>query len=88
MRRERVLIIAFVSMSVTPGDDERIVKELVKDKIVQEAWLTTGEYDVLLIIKGADTEEINQYVNERIRGTEGVVRAVVTFGIQSIARGD
>jgi DNA-binding Lrp family transcriptional regulator len=71
-------------MSVTPGEDERIVKELVKDRIIQEAWLTTGEYDVLLVMKGNDTEEINHYVNDKIRGMEGVVRAVVTFGIQSI----
>ncbi|MFW9883029.1 MAG: Lrp/AsnC ligand binding domain-containing protein [Candidatus Thorarchaeota archaeon] len=75
-------------MSVTPGEDERIVKELVKDRIVQEAWLTTGEYDVLLVIKGEDTEEINHYVNERLRGTEGVIRTVVTFGIQSITQGN
>ncbi|MFW9804322.1 MAG: Lrp/AsnC ligand binding domain-containing protein [Candidatus Thorarchaeota archaeon] len=75
-------------MSVTPGEDERIVKELVKDRIVQEAWLTTGEYDALLVIKGEDTEEINHYVNERLRGTEGVIRTVVTFGIQSITQGN
>ena len=75
-------------MSVTPGEDERIVKELVKDRIIQEAWLTTGEYDVLLIIRAEDTEEINHYVNERVRGTDGVVRSVVTFGIQSITHSD
>jgi DNA-binding Lrp family transcriptional regulator len=75
-------------MSVTPGEDERIVKELVKDRIIQEAWLTTGEYDVLLVIRAEDTEEINHYVNERVRGTEGVVRTVVTFGIQSITHSD
>ncbi|MFX0053733.1 MAG: Lrp/AsnC ligand binding domain-containing protein [Promethearchaeota archaeon] len=75
-------------MSVSPGEDERIVRELVKDRIIEEAWLTTGEYDVLLVIRGEDTEEINHYVNERIRGTEGVIRTVVTFGIQSITHGD
>jgi DNA-binding Lrp family transcriptional regulator len=75
-------------MSVTPGEDERIVKELVKDRIIQEAWLTTGEYDVLLVIRAEDTEEINHYVNERIRGIEGVVRTVVTFGIESITHSD
>ncbi|MFW9913852.1 MAG: Lrp/AsnC ligand binding domain-containing protein [Candidatus Thorarchaeota archaeon] len=75
-------------MSVTPGEDERIVKELVKDRIIQEAWLTTGEYDVLLVLRAEDTEEINHYVNERVRGTEGVVRTVVTFGIQSITHSD
>ncbi|MHA2064580.1 MAG: Lrp/AsnC ligand binding domain-containing protein [Candidatus Thorarchaeota archaeon] len=71
-------------MSVTPGEDEKIVKELLRDKIIHEAWLTTGEFDVFLVMKGEDTEEINRYVNDRIRGIEGVVRAVVTFGIQSI----
>ncbi|MHA2140207.1 MAG: Lrp/AsnC ligand binding domain-containing protein [Candidatus Thorarchaeota archaeon] len=71
-------------MSVTPGEDEKIVKELIRDKIIQEAWLTTGEFDVFLVMKGEDTEEINHYVNDRVRGTEGVIRAVVTFGIQSI----
>ncbi|MFX1260760.1 MAG: Lrp/AsnC ligand binding domain-containing protein [Promethearchaeota archaeon] len=75
-------------MSVTPGEDESIVKELVKDRIIQEAWLTTGEYDVLLIIRAEDTEEINHYVNERVRGIDGVVRIVVTFGIQSITHSD
>jgi len=75
-------------MSVTPGEDERIVKELVKDRIIQEAWLTTGEYDILLVIKGEDTEEINHYVNEKIRRMEGVIRTVVTFGIQSIMHDD
>jgi len=78
------MITAFVSISVTPGDDERIVKDLLRDKIIQEAWLTIGEFDVLLVMTGKDTEEINQYVNDRIRGIEGVIRVVVAFGIQSI----
>ncbi|MFW9966166.1 MAG: Lrp/AsnC ligand binding domain-containing protein [Candidatus Thorarchaeota archaeon] len=71
-------------MSVTPGDDEKIVRELLRDKTIKEAWLTMGEFDVLLVMTGKDTEEINQYVNDRIRGIEGVIRVVVTFGIQSI----
>lgn len=78
------MITAFVSMSVTPGSDEEIVKDFVKYDIVDEAWLTTGEFDVLLIVKSEDTETINEFVNSEVRGTEGVLRTVVTFGIQSL----
>ncbi|TFF92292.1 Lrp/AsnC family transcriptional regulator [Candidatus Thorarchaeota archaeon] len=78
------MITAFVSMSVTPGSDEEIVKELVKHESVDEAWLTTGEFDVLLIMKGEDTETINEFVNTNVRGIEGVLRTVVTFGIESV----
>ncbi|TFG10548.1 Lrp/AsnC family transcriptional regulator [Candidatus Thorarchaeota archaeon] len=79
-----IIITAFVSMSVTPGSDEDLVKDFVKYDIVEEAWLTTGEFDVLLIMKAESTEDINEFVNHEIRGIEGVVRAVVTFGIQSL----
>lgn len=83
-RRTNALIVAFVSLSVAPGADEEIVRDLVRDSIVEEAWLTTGEFDVLLVLKAKDTEEINKYVNDDIRSIEGVIRAVVTFGLQSI----
>ncbi len=83
-RRTNALIVAFVSLSVAPGTDEEIVRDLVRDSIVEEAWLTTGEFDVLLVLKAKDTEEINQYVNDHVRSIEGVIRAVVTFGLQSI----
>jgi DNA-binding Lrp family transcriptional regulator len=78
------VITAFVSISVTPGEDERIVRVLIKNPIVHEAWLTIGEFDVLLILKAKDSEEVNRFVNEEVRSIEGVNRAVVTFAIQSI----
>ncbi|MHA2378696.1 MAG: Lrp/AsnC family transcriptional regulator [Candidatus Thorarchaeota archaeon] len=78
------MITAFVSISVTPGEDERIVRVLIKNPIVHEAWLTIGEFDVLLILKAKDSEEVNRFVNEEVRSIEGVNRAVVTFAIQSI----
>ncbi len=78
------MITAFVSMSVTPGSDEDIVRELADDEMVVEAWLTTGEYDILLVLKGEDSSEINDYVNSRIREVEGVIRTTVTFAIEPI----
>ena len=78
------MVIAFCSMSVAPGSDEEIVSDFAKSTMVKEAWLTTGEFDILLILEGPDTESINTFVNNDIRGMEGVIRAVVTFAIQSI----
>lgn len=78
------MITAFVSMSVTPGSDEELITEFARDDIVSEAWLTTGEYDVLLILKADDQEEVNSYVNNSVRNMEDVIRVVVTFGIESI----
>lgn len=82
------MITAFVSMSVTPGSDEELITELARDNIVSEAWLTTGEYDVLLILKAEDQEEVNIYVNNSVRNIEDVIRVVVAFGIESITDTD
>lgn len=82
------MITAFVSMSVTPGSDEELITELARDDIVSEAWLTTGEYDVLLILKAEDQEEVNIYVNNSVRNIEDVIRVVVAFGIESITDTD
>jgi DNA-binding Lrp family transcriptional regulator len=81
------VITAFVSLSVVPGSDEEIVGELLKNPIVEEAWLTTGEYDILLVVKSKEMESINDFVNSVVRRREGVVRAVVTYGMHSIRRG-
>ncbi|MBD3406393.1 MAG: hypothetical protein GF411_09805 [Candidatus Lokiarchaeota archaeon] len=78
------MITAFVSMSVAPSSDEEILKDLAKYNIVDEGWLTTGEFDILLILKGEDTEEVNEFVNSTVRSMEGVIRAVVTFAIESV----
>ncbi|MGV9168751.1 MAG: Lrp/AsnC family transcriptional regulator [Promethearchaeia archaeon] len=82
------MITAFVSMSVTPGSDEELITEFARDDIVSEAWLTTGEFDVLLILEAADQEEVNSYVNNTIRNVEGVIRVVVAFGIGSVTDSD
>jgi len=82
------LITAFVSMSVTPGSDEELITKFARDDIVSEAWLTTGEYDVLLILKAEDQEEVNSYVNNSVRNMEDVIRVVVAFGIESITDTD
>jgi DNA-binding Lrp family transcriptional regulator len=78
------MVTAFCSMSVAPGSDEEIVRDFAKSSMVKEAWITTGEFDILLILEGPDTESINSFVNSEIRQMEGVIRAVVTFAIQSI----
>ncbi|MFO7835423.1 MAG: Lrp/AsnC ligand binding domain-containing protein [Candidatus Thorarchaeota archaeon] len=82
------MITAFVSMSVTPGSDEELITEFARDDIVSEAWLTTGEFDVLLILEAADQEEVNSYVNNTVRNVEGVIRVVVAFGIESVTDSD
>jgi DNA-binding Lrp family transcriptional regulator len=80
------MITAFVSMSVAPGSDEDIVKKVINDPIVSEAWLTTGEFDVLLILVAHDAEQVNDYVSKNLRDLEDVIRIVVTFGLESIRR--
>ncbi|MHA1246700.1 MAG: Lrp/AsnC family transcriptional regulator [Candidatus Thorarchaeota archaeon] len=78
------MVTAFVSVSVAPGTDEEIVKDFVKDRRVAEAWLTMGEFDILLIVKVKDAEEMNDFVNNVVRTREGVIRATTALGIESI----
>ncbi|MHA1216145.1 MAG: Lrp/AsnC family transcriptional regulator [Candidatus Thorarchaeota archaeon] len=78
------MVTAFVSVSVAPGTDEEIVKDFVKDRRVAEAWLTMGEFDILLIVKVKDAGEMNDFVNNVVRTREGVIRATTALGIESI----
>ncbi|MHA1742452.1 MAG: Lrp/AsnC ligand binding domain-containing protein [Candidatus Thorarchaeota archaeon] len=78
------MVTAFVSVSVAPGTDEEIVKDFIKDGRVAEAWLTMGEFDILLIVKVKDAEEMNDFVNNVVRTRESVIRATTALGIESI----
>ena len=43
-----------------------------------------GEFDILLIVKVKDAEEMNDFVNNVVRTRESVIRATTALGIESI----
>ena len=43
---------------------------------VHEVYIISGEWDLLLKVRGKDTEEIGKLILDKIRGIEGVGKTV------------
>jgi DNA-binding Lrp family transcriptional regulator len=79
--------IAFIQMVVEPGKEEGIKKQLGDLEYmsckVEEAYLTYGEFDIVIKISGDTVESINHFVL-KIRETEGIERTMTSLAIGSV----
>ena len=79
--------IAFIQMVVEPGKEEEIKKKLGKlDYIsckVDEAYLTYGEFDVVIKISGDSVDNVNHFLL-KIREIEGIERTMTSLVVGSV----
>lgn len=68
----------FVSFAYrTPGVERTLSQKEIAQKIskfpeVQEVHIITGDWDILIKVKGKDVEEIGKFVVDRLRKIEGI----------------
>ncbi len=71
---------AFVMLGTIPGQDEAVVKKLLKFKEVLEVHFISGDYDLLAVVEISlhgktiftPIQEITQFVVQKIRTVEGI----------------
>lgn len=71
--------LAFVLVSFMPGSEisqKALAHEIAMLENVEEAHLISGEWDILLKVRGASMEEIGDLVINKIRGMHGVARTL------------
>ncbi|MFC4357116.1 Lrp/AsnC family transcriptional regulator [Halobium salinum] len=66
---------AFVGLRVQQGHEEETLERLREIEGVREVHLTTGEWDVLLRVYAADTDELRELMFEGIAGMGGFARS-------------
>jgi len=70
----------FVMVDTYPGQDERVLEQLLKLKEVIEVHFISGEYDLLAVVEASlfgktiftTIQEVSQLIVQRIRKIEGV----------------
>ncbi len=70
---------AFILVSFMPGpqvSQKELAKKISELPDVEEVYLITGEWDIIVKVRGSSIQEIGDLVVERIRMMDGVARTV------------
>ena len=83
-------VLAFVLVSFMPGSEisqKDLAHQIAMLEDVEEAHLISGEWDILLKVRGSSMKEIGDLVIDRIRRMRGVARTL-TCAVFYTARED
>lgn len=72
-------ITAFVLLSFLPNpkiSQRELARKIAKLKDVYEVYIISGEWDLLLKVRGKDMEEIGKLILDKLRDMEGVGKTV------------
>jgi len=73
------LAFIFVSFSKSEGiTQEETAKEIAKFPEVQEVHIISGEWDILVKVRGRNTEEIGKFVVEKLRSIKGIEKTLTS----------
>jgi Lrp/AsnC family transcriptional regulator, leucine-responsive regulatory protein len=75
-------ICAFVGVLVErPAIEAAFIRRMASLPEVQECHVTSGEYPILLKMRVTDARELEQFVNERVKATKGVLRVRIEIAL-------
>lgn len=72
-------VTAFVLVSYDPSSTKtqsEVAREIAKLPFVQEVHIITGDWDILLKLRGRNSGEIGRFVLDKIRSIDGVLKTV------------
>jgi Lrp/AsnC family leucine-responsive transcriptional regulator len=78
--------LAFVLVSFMPGSDisqKALAHEIAMLDDVEEVHLITGEWDILLKVRGSSIKEIGDLVIDKLRGMRGVAKTLTCVAVHS-----
>lgn len=65
---------AYLKINVVPGKEKIIRSALAEIKGVKEAHITTGDQDIIALIKADNFEDLLKLVLTKLRLAEGVIK--------------
>ncbi len=75
------MVHAYALIEMSAGHSRNLVSGLEGHANVQEATRVTGPYDVIVVLTGADLDEITDTVTNQIHTMEGVVRTTTCVAL-------
>ncbi len=85
-RLENEGVAAFIEVKLTPergGGFDRLARRIAKFDQVVSCYLSSGGYDLLLVVDGPDLREVARFVSEKLSTMEGVLSSATHFRLKT-----
>jgi len=80
-------ITAFILVSFLPNPEisqRQLAKRISKMKNVSDVYIVSGEWDLILKVRGKSMEEIGELIIDHLRGIKGVGRTVTCTSFTTV----
>ncbi|EDY20410.1 transcriptional regulator, AsnC family [Chthoniobacter flavus Ellin428] len=80
------IVTAVVEVKITPergGGFDRLAERIAKFSEVQSCYLMSGGYDLLVILEGANLQEIATFIAEKLSTIKGVISTATRFRLKT-----
>lgn len=80
------LVIAIVEVKITPergGGFDRLAARIAKFTEVQSCYLSSGGYDLLVVVEGNTLQEIATFIAEKLSTIKGVISTATRFRLKT-----
>ena len=85
MKGETTLETAFVFITVLPGKEKEVLRELRRIKHVSESYELYGDYDIVAKVETEEKERLQAIVQKQIRGIKGIANTSTNYVFDSNA---
>ena len=66
---------------IASGQITEVVKEMRKNKFVQEAFMTFGPYDAVAKVEAANIKELGQVISDQIQPIPGILETLTCLAV-------
>jgi DNA-binding Lrp family transcriptional regulator len=70
---------AYILLNVVLGKEKEILAAVKEIEEVQEAYITMGSFDLILMVETADTKDLRPLVSNKIRIIPGVRQSMTVI---------
>ncbi len=77
---------AFIEVKVTPergGGFDRLAMRIARFDPVVSCYLSSGGYDLMVVVEGRDLREVARFVSEKLSSLEGVLSTATHFRLKT-----
>ena len=79
-------VTAVIEVKITPergGGFNRLASRIAKFEQVQSCYLMSGGYDLMVIVQGANLQEVASFISEKLATIKGVISTATHFRLKA-----
>lgn len=64
----------FIQIRCEPGTSHEVADEIGRCELHSELYSVSGNFDLLLMMRASENEDIGRYINDNLLNIDGIVR--------------